>query len=57
VVAELRVHHGARTDVFSAAEFYDERAGQGEDFVNVVEATYTRILAAPETFTPVRGTR
>ena len=38
-------------------EFYEARAGRGEDFLNVVEATYARVMRAPETFSPVPRTR
>lgn len=53
----LRFLHEAEAELRAAAEWYDDRAGLGDELAAEVQATTTRIAAAPEAFAPARGVR
>jgi plasmid stabilization system protein ParE len=47
----------AREDFDAATDWYEERDGLGADFATEVLAAVARLAAAPESCSPVRGTR
>jgi hypothetical protein len=56
-VAEIRVHREARAELLEAIDYYEEHASRGEVFASAVEDTYSRMMAAPDSFEPTRGAR
>lgn len=53
----LRFLPEAEAELRAAAEWYDDRAGLGDELAAEVRAATTRIAAAPEAFAPARGVR
>lgn len=51
----LRVLPQAEAELRAAAEWYDDRAGLGDELVLEVQTTAEGIAAAPEAFAPASG--
>lgn len=53
----LRFLPEAETELRAAAEWYDDRAGLGDELVAEVQAVTSKIVEMPGAFEPARGVR